>query len=149
MDSAAHHWSRQEMTLVRVNSAKKVVVAQVHVKNATTPPLKVFWNKGKLTAGFRSSFTDPVINNFTVLENVPLGVPFKITLHVTKAGSVTINALCEGRKSDCPALKLDSTWRDRIFQFHGGVYNQIDYNAKTALDDGSVCVIRSLETTHE
>ena len=147
--SAPHHWSRQEMTLTKVNSAKKVVVAQVHVKDATTPPLKVFWNKGKLTIGFRASFDNPEIVNSTILENVPLGVPFKISVHVTAAGSVSVSALCQGRKSTCPVLRLDSSWKDRVLQFHGGIYNQVDYSESTTDEDGSICIISELSTTHE
>lgn len=149
LSSAPHHWNRQTMTLVKVNSAQKVVVAQVHVKDATTPPLKVFWNKGKLTIGFRASFDNPAIVNSTILENVPLGVPFKLSVHVTAAGSVSVSALCQGRKSICPPLRLDSSWNDRILQFHGGIYNQVDYTESTAEDDGSICIISELSTTHE
>lgn len=147
--SAAHHWSRQEMTLLQVNSAQKVVIAQVHVKDASTPPLKVFWNKGKITAGFRSNFDTPDLLNFTLLEAVPLGMPFKVSIHVTAAGSVSVSVLCEGRKSVCPLLKLDASWADRVFEFHGGLYNQVDYNDLTSVDDGSVSVITELSTTHE
>lgn len=147
--SAPHHWSRQEMTLTKVNSAKKVVVAQVHVKDATTPPLKVFWNKGKLTIGFRKSFDAPDIENFTILDNVPLGTPFKVSVHVTAAGSVSVSALCQGRKSSHPPLRLDDSWDARVLQFHGGIYNQIDYSDSTSDDDGSICVISELSTTHE
>lgn len=147
--SAAHHWSRQELTLLQVNSAQKVVIAQVHVKDASTPPLKVFWNKGKITAGFRSNFDTPDLLNFTLLEAVPLGMPFKVSIHVTAAGSVSISVLCEGRKSVCPLLKLDASWADRVFEFHGGLYNQVDYNDLTSVDDGSVSVITELSTTHE
>jgi len=149
LSSALHHWSRQSMTLTKVNSASKVVVAQVHVKGANTPPLKVFWNKGKLTIGFRASFDNPVIVNSTILENVPLGVPFKLSVHVTAAGSVSVSALCEGRKSTCPPLRLDSSWKDQVLQFHGGIYNQVDYTESTSDDDGSICIISELATTHE
>lgn len=137
------------MTLVKVNSASKVVVAQVHVKDATTPPLKVFWNKSKLTIGFRASLDNPVIVNSVILENVPLGVPFKVSIHVTKAGSVSVSALCQGRKSVCPVLKLDSSWSDQLLQFHGGIYNQVDYSDTTSEEDCSICVISELSTTHE
>lgn len=149
LTSAAHHWSRQEMRVTKVNAANKVVIAQVHVKDATTPPLKVFWNKGKITAGFRGSFVDPAILNFTLLDNVPLGTTFKVSLHVTSGGSVSATVLCDGRKSTCPVLKLDSSWKGETFQFHGGVYNQIDYSDTTPPEDGSVCIISELSTTHE
>lgn len=147
--SAAHHWSRQEMTLSKVNTAQKVVIAQVHVKDASTPPLKVFWNKGKITAGFRSNFETATLLNFTLLDAVPLGKPFKVSIHVTAAGSVSISVLCEGRKSVCPTLKLDASWADRVFEFHGGLYNQVDYTDLTDPEDGSICVLTELSTTHE
>jgi hypothetical protein len=149
LSSAAKHWSRQEMTLTKVNAAQKVVVAQIHVKDATTPPLKVFWNKGKITAGFRSSFAAPDIVNSTLHSDVPLGVPFKISIGVTASGSVSVNVLCQGVPSVKVAMRLDSSWIPRILQFHGGVYNQIDYTDDTPAEDGSVCIIHELSTTHE
>ena len=147
--SAARHWSRQEMTVTKVNSAKKVVVAQIHVKNATTPPLKVFWNKGKITIGFRSSFDTPDIINTVIHDNVPLGTPFKISIGVTTNGAVSVNVMCQSVPSIKTTLRLDSSWNDQLLQFHGGVYNQIDYTATTPVDDGSICIIHSLSTTHE
>jgi hypothetical protein len=149
LSSAAKHWSRQTMTVTKVNSAQKVVVAQIHVKDATTPPLKVFWNKGKLTMGFRGSFADPTIVNYTLHTDVPLGVPFKISIGVTASGSVSVNASCQGVPSLKNALKLSSTWFDRVLQFHGGVYNQVDYTDLTSDEDGSICIISELSTTHE
>lgn len=149
LSSAAKHWSRQEITLTKVNSAKKVVIAQVHVKDATTPPLKVFWNKGKITVGFRASFDTPDIVNTTIHNDVPLGVPFKISVGVTASGWVSVNVVCKGIYSVKVPLKLDSSWQDRVLQFHGGIYNQIDYTELTSDDDGSICVISELTTTHE
>lgn len=149
LSSAAKHWSRQEITLTKVNSAKKVVIAQVHVKDATTPPLKVFWNKGKITVGFRASFDTPDIVNTTIHSDVPLGVPFKISVGVTASGWVSVNVVCKGIYSVKVPLKLDSSWQDRVLQFHGGIYNQVDYTELTSDDDGSICVISELTTTHE
>lgn len=149
LNSAARHWSRQEMTVTKVNSAQKVVIAQIHVKNATTPPLKVFWNKGRITIGFRSSFVTPDIVNTIIHEAVPLGVRFKISIGVTAGGSVSVNVLCQGLSAIKPVLKLDDSWNDQILQFHGGVYNQIDYTDDTPVEDGSICIIHDLSTTHE
>lgn len=149
LSSAAKHWSRQEITLTKVNSAKKVVIAQVHVKDATTPPLKVFWNKGKITVGFRASFDTPDIVNTTIHNDVPLGVPFKISVGVTASGWVSVNVVCKGIYSVKVPLKLDSSWQDQVLQFHGGIYNQVDYSELTSDDDGSICVISELTTTHE
>jgi hypothetical protein len=147
--SATKHWSRQEMTVTKVNSAQKVVIAQIHVKDATTPPLKVFWSKGKITIGFRASFADPEIVNTTIHSYVPLGVPFKISIGVTASGSISLNVLCQGLLSTKIPLKLDSSWFDQVLQFHGGVYNQIDYSDTTPEGDGSICIISELSTTHE
>lgn len=147
--SATHHWSRQELTLLQVNAAQKVVIAQVHVKGASTPPLKVFWNKGKLTAGFRSNLDTAELLNFTLLEDVPLGVRFKLSIHVSSGGSVAISALCEKRLSQSPQLKLDKSWAAREFEFHGGLYNQVDFTDLTPDTDGSVSVISALSTVHE
>lgn len=149
LSSAAKHWSRQEMTVTKVNAARKVVIAQIHVKDATTPPLKVFWNKGKITAGFRSSFATPDIVNSVLHSDVPLGVPFKISVGVTSTGAVSVNVLCQGVPSVKVPMRLDSSWGSRVLQFHGGVYNQIDYTDDTPAEDGSVCIIHDLTTTHE
>jgi hypothetical protein len=149
LDSAAKHWSRQEMTVTKVNAAGKVVIAQVHVKDATTPPLKVFWNKGKITCGFRASFVSPEIVNSTLHPDVPLGARFKISIGVTAAGSVSVNVLCNGVPSAKVMMRLGSSWDNQRLQFHGGVYNQIDYSDDTLAEDGSVCVIHDLSTTHE
>jgi hypothetical protein len=149
LSSAAKHWSRQTITLTKVNSAKKVVIAQIHVKDATTPPLKVFWNKGKIVVGFRASFDTPDVVNTTIHNDVPLGVPFKISVGATAAGWISVNVVCKGIYSVKVPLKLDSSWNDQVLQFHGGIYNQVDYTELTSDDDGSICVISELITTHE
>jgi len=148
LSSAARHWSRQEITLGKVNWAGKVVVGQIHVKNATTPPLKVFWNKGQITVGFRSSFDKPDVVNTVIHNDVPLGATFKLSIGVTSNGSVSINVLCNGVPSIKMAWKLDTSWQGQVLQFHGGVYNQVDYTDDTPVDDGSVSVISELSVTH-
>lgn len=55
--SAADHWSRQSMTLTKVNAAQKVVIAQMHVRGDDGPPVKVFWKKGDITLGFAKPMT--------------------------------------------------------------------------------------------
>jgi hypothetical protein len=146
--SAAGHWSRQEMRVTKVNSLQKVVIAQIHVKDSERPPVKVFWYKGKITMGFRSSYLqdDPV--NSTVLENVPLGALFKINIHANSSGAVSVSASCNGAKSTSAIMRLDDTWETKTLAFHGGVYNQIDYSETTDPEDGSVCIISDLSITH-
>ncbi|MEG0860235.1 MAG: polysaccharide lyase family 7 protein [Pseudomonas sp.] len=148
LGSADDHWNRQEMTLTKVNSAKKVVISQMHVKGDDGPPVKVFWNKGNITMGFRRSYdqADPV--NTTVLKGVPLGTEFSISIHVTSSGLVNVTAECGGVSGSTGNLQLASSWDSRLFEFHGGVYNQIDYTESTPADDGSICIISELALTH-
>lgn len=148
LDSAEDHWNRQEMTLTKVNSAQKVVISQMHVRGDNGPPVKVFWNKGNITMGFRQTYdqVDPV--NTTVLKGVPLGSPFKVSVHVTSTGQVNIEAECAGAIGGSGNLQLDRSWNDHLFEFHGGVYNQVDYTESTPIEDGSICVITQLSLIH-
>jgi hypothetical protein len=136
------------MRVTKVNSLQKVVIAQIHVKDSERPPVKVFWNKGKIIMGFRSSYLqdDPV--NSTVLENVPLGALFNISIHANSSGAVSVSASCNGAKSASTIMHLDNTWDTKTLAFHGGVYNQIDYSESTDPEDGSVCIISDLSITH-
>ncbi|MDG9882335.1 polysaccharide lyase family 7 protein [Pseudomonas sp. GD04058] len=146
--SARDHWNRQEMTLTKVNSAQKVVISQMHVRGDDGPPVKVFWNKGNITLGFRQSYdqADPV--NSTILKGVPLGTKFKVSIHVTAQGVVNVSVVAGTASGSSGDLRLDSSWNVRLFEFHGGVYNQIDYSDATPTDDGSICVISDLSLSH-
>ncbi len=148
LGGAPNHWNRQEMTLTKVNWAQKVVIAQMHVYGDDSPPVKVFWKKGDITLGFRRTYnqTDPI--NSTVLKGVPLGAKFEVSIHATSAGVVMVTARCNGVTGSSSDLQLDSTWASRQFEFHGGVYNQVDYTDTTPADDGSVCIISDLTLIH-
>lgn len=148
LSSADRHWNRQEMILTKVNHADKVVIGQIHVKDATTPPLKVFWNRGNITAGFRKSFVNPEITNISIQRDVPLGAKFKLNIGVTRSGKVQINGTCNGVAFEPCNLQMDSSWQRQLLQFHGGVYNQVDYTEDTPVDDGSICIIKSILVTH-
>jgi hypothetical protein len=146
--SAPQHINHQKMRLTEVNSAQKVVVSQMHVKNDDSPPIKVFWQKGKITMGFRQNFDKPDPVNTTVLANVPLNTPFEITIHVTSAGVATVTAVCNGATGTSGPLQMDKSWFTQVLGFHGGVYNQIDYTDATPVSDGSICIITDLEIRH-
>ncbi len=148
LGSADDHWNRQELTLTKVNSGQKVVISQMHVKGDNGPPVKVFWNKGNITIGFRQSYdqVDPV--NTTVLKGVPLGAKFSIGIYAASSGLVNVTAECGGVSGSSGNLQLASSWDSHLFEFHGGVYNQIDYTDATPADDGSVCIISELSLTH-
>ncbi|MEN5037328.1 polysaccharide lyase family 7 protein [Pseudomonas sp. TWI929] len=148
LDSARDHWNRQTMTLTKVNAAQKVVIAQMHVRGDDSPPVKVFWKKGDITLGFRRTYnqTDPV--NSTVLKGVALGAKFNVSIHATSQGVVTVTAKCNGVSGSSGDLQLDNSWASRLFEFHGGVYNQVDYTDATPADDGSICIISELSLIH-
>ncbi|MCY1435185.1 Alginate lyase [compost metagenome] len=108
----------------------------------------MFWNKGKLTYGFRQSYNQAAPASVTLLANVPLGAAFEIILDVTAQGVVTLVATCNGTTGSSGALQMDSSWNSRTFNFHGGVYNQIDYSDSTPSTDGSICIINALALGH-
>jgi hypothetical protein len=146
--SAALHVNRQRMTLTQVNSAQKVVIAQMHVKGDDSPAIKVFWNKSKITWGFRASFNQAEPLNSTIIGNISLNTPFDIEINVTATGRVVVTVTSNGLTTATPLAQLDSSWAGQTFDFHGGVYNQIDYSASTLASDASVCIIHDLELLH-
>lgn len=146
--SAAEHINRQEMTLTKVNFAQKVVISQLHVKDDDSPPVKVFWSKGNITMGFRETFNQATPINTTLLKGVPLGAKFNVTPRVLASGALTVTASCNGKAGSSGSLHLDSSWRSSLLNFHGGVYNQVDYTDATPADDGSICIISDLSLTH-
>ncbi|MBD9630030.1 MULTISPECIES: polysaccharide lyase family 7 protein [Pseudomonadaceae] len=148
LSGATEHVNHQLMKVTQVNSAQKVVVAQMHVKDDDSPLLKVFWQKGKLTMGFRQNFNQTTPVNSTVLDNVPLGAEFDILILATSSLMLTVQASCNGRNSALPSMPLDVSWAARVFDFHGGVYNQIDFTDTTLASDASVCVIKDLQIRH-
>ncbi|MCF4996569.1 polysaccharide lyase family 7 protein [Pseudomonas syringae] len=148
LESAAVHVNRQQMVLTQVNALQKVVIAQIHVKGNNNPPVKVFWNKGKISWGFRVSFNGLDPSSVTIADKVPLNMPFTVALKVTSAGQVTVAVTRNGSTVETLPAQLDNSWAGQRFNFHGGVYNQIDYTTSTPTTDGSVCIISDLTLTH-
>lgn len=148
LDSADNHRSHQMMSLPQVNHAQKVVISQLHVKDDDSPALKVFWNKGKITYGFRQSYNQTAPASVTLLSNVPLDSVFAVTVEVSGSGVLTLTAKCKGISATTGPLKMDSSWKSRTFNFHGGVYNQVDYSDSTPASDASVCEISTLQLLH-
>jgi len=148
LSGATEHVNHQLMAVTQVNSAQKVVIAQMHVKDDDSPLLKVFWQKGKLTMGFRQNFNQTTPVNSTVLDNVPLGADFDILILATSSLMLTVQASCNGRNSAVPSMPLDASWAAQVFDFHGGVYNQIDFTDTTLASEASVCVIKDLQIRH-
>lgn len=148
LDSAAQHVNRQRMTLTQVNSAQKVVIAQLHVKNDDSPAIKVFWNKARITWGVRATFNQAEPLTSTIASNIGLDQPFTVEISLSSAGQVVLSVVGNGMNLVTAAAQLDSSWASQLLNFHGGVYNQIDYSATTAATDGSVCLIHDLALIH-
>ncbi|MDR2306628.1 MAG: polysaccharide lyase family 7 protein [Paucimonas sp.] len=149
LGSASRHRNHQRMTLEKVNAAQKVAIAQMHVRDDDSPVIKVFWNKGKISFGFRQDFNQAIPLNADLLTEVPPGTPFDITIEVNSNGVASVSATCNGRSASSPSLLMAATWNDHTFDFHGGIYNQLDYDETTPTDDGSVCVISQLDLSHQ
>jgi hypothetical protein len=146
--SAADHWNQQAMTLIKVNSAQKVVVSQMHVQDSVDPAVKVFWQKGSLTYAFRKEYNGADPTPQLLLGNVALGEKFHLAIHTTSNGAVVVSASVGNTSASSPDLQLGSAWMSKSFDFHGGIYNQIDYTDATLPIDGSICVISQLSVTH-
>jgi len=146
--SAAEHINMQEMTLTKVNSAKKVVISQLHVKDDDSPPVKVFWSKGNITLGFRQTFNQATPNQHDAAQR--RAPRCKVQNHYPRAGlgRLTVTAECNGDAESSGRLELDDSWRSSLLNFHGGVYNQVDYTDATPAEDGSICIISILSLTH-
>lgn len=116
LGSAAEHINHQEMTITKVNSAQKVVISQMHVKNDDSPVIKVFWNKSNITMGFRQTFNQPEPANTTLLKGVSLGAKFKIRIRVTSAGLVNVTVDYNGKTGSSGDLRMDATWNNQNLQ---------------------------------
>lgn len=148
LGSASDHWNQQQMSLTKVNSAKKVVIAQMHVRNDVNPAVKVFWDKASLTFALRKSFNGADPTPALLLSGVALGAVFLVSIHSTSSGLISVSASCNGESASSPPQALDASWSGQVFDFHGGIYNQIDFNTNTPADDGSICIISQLSVTH-
>ncbi|WYW02678.1 hypothetical protein Peetri_00090 [Pseudomonas phage vB_PpuM-Peetri] len=147
LDSAAHHWLRMAMTVKCVNQGGRVVIAQCHVKNSNNPMIKIFWDKGAIKIGFRRKESDEPVTT-TVRKGVKEGDRLALALHLTKAGSVSLNVSSNGQKDNFTE-KLDPSWQDFTLNFHAGLYNQLDYSDKIPTTDCSRATIHTLGVDHD
>lgn len=147
VESAAHHWLRQTMTVERVNQAGRIVIGQMHVKNSNNPFIKIFWDKGAIKIGYREKETMSPVTT-TICRGVELGQRVSLSLHVTKVGSVSLTVKAGGVSYNF-SRKMDPSWFGFMFNFHGGLYNQLDYSDLIPLEDGSEATIHSLIVSHD
>lgn len=147
-DSADHHWLQAALTVVQAPKGGETVVGQIHVKDATTPPLKLSWDNGKIIVGFRAMFPQPNPVDSILLEDVPLGERWTYSIHVVKSGTMSIGITHAGRSASI-ILKFDPSWLARKLYFKAGVYNQEDPTDTTTEDEGSKAIFHKLVIRHE
>lgn len=147
-DSSDHHWLQAALTVVQAPKGGETVVGQIHVKDATTPPLKLSWDNGKIVVGFRAVFPQANPVDSVLLTDVPLGERWTYSIHVVKSGTMTIGVTHAGRTSNL-ILKFDPSWLTRKLYFKAGVYNQEDPTDNTTEDEGSKAIFHKLVIRHE
>ncbi len=128
----------------QVPSTGKVVVAQIHAKDAPTPLVKLQYRYekgvGNVDVTYRYKPGDEKSPITYTLTNVPLGKTFSYVLQINKVGQVTVLINGTGYQT-----KLDPKWAGYLFYFKGGCYT-LD-NVGYATEGGRVTYYK-LAATH-
>ena len=145
--SAPDHWNRQTMTLTKVNSAQKVVISQMHVRGRQPT------GEGVLEQGQHHHRLPDVLQPDQSGEQHPAaGCAARHEIRRDHPRHLCRHGQGDRQVQRClkstSELQLDDTWDTHLFEFHGGVYNQVDYTDATPADDGSVCIISDLSLSH-
>lgn len=129
----------------QVPSEGRVVVAQIHAKDAPTPLLKLVYRYAKGTGNIDVEYRvkpkdkkSPVI--YTV-PNVPLNKAFSYSLQMDKQGQLSVLIGNSGKQ-----VKLDPSWYGYDFYFKAGVYT-LD-NVGYASEGGKVTYTK-LDVSHK
>ncbi|MFB8830222.1 polysaccharide lyase family 7 protein [Azotobacter sp. CWF10] len=145
--SKPNHYLRSALTVKSLPSNGKTVIGQIHVVDNDRPPLKLFFDNGKIRVGFRKTYnqTDPV--NYVILQSVPLDSPFSYSIFASSTRAVKVSVQ-HGERVGSIDLAFDSTWDNKNLYFKAGVYNQEDPTATTLLTEGSRAIWQGLELLH-
>jgi hypothetical protein len=132
------------LSVNQVPSEGRVVVAQIHAKNADAPLLKLVYRYAKGTGNIDVEYRvkpkdkkSPVI--FTV-PNMALNKAFTYSLQMDKQGKVSVLINSVGKQ-----VNLDSSWKGYDFYFKAGVYT-LD-NVGYATEGGKVTYTK-LDVSH-
>jgi hypothetical protein len=132
------------LSVNQVPSTGRVVVAQIHAKNATAPLLKVVYRyangTGNIDLEYRVNPTDVKSPVAYTVPNVPLDKAFAYAIQMNKQGKLTVLINNAG-----PQLQLAPSWYTYDFYFKAGVYT-LD-NVGYATEGGKVTYTR-LEVSH-
>lgn len=129
----------------QVPSEGRVVVAQIHAKDAPTPLLKLVYRYAKGTGNIDVEYRvkpkdkkSPVI--YTV-PNVPLNKAFSYSLQMDKQGKLSVLIGSTGKQ-----VKLDPSWYGYNFYFKAGVYT---LDNKGYSNEGGKVTYTKLDVSHK
>ncbi|SCZ26586.1 MULTISPECIES: polysaccharide lyase family 7 protein [unclassified Pseudomonas] len=129
----------------QVPSEGRVVVAQIHAKDAPTPLLKLVYRYAKGTGNIDVEYRvkpkdkkSPVI--YTV-PNVPLNKAFSYSLQMDKQGKLSVLIGNAGKQ-----VKLDPSWYGYNFYFKAGVYT---LDNKGYSNEGGKVTYTKLDVSHK
>lgn len=133
-----------KVAVMQVPSEGKVVVAQIHAKDAESPLLKLQYRfakgVGNVDITWRKKPGDDKSPIIYTLKNVPLGQLFTYTVQMDKAGVVT--AMVNGVATQAT---LDSKWKPYSFFFKAGNYT-LDHSGYAT--EGGRVTYYDLKTKH-
>lgn len=151
-DGKARNWTydsglntlKGTVSVNQVPSTGRIVVAQIHAKNAVTPLLKVVYRYangiGNVDLEYRVNPADQKSPVAYTVPNVPLDKPFAYAIQMNKQGKLTVLINNAG-----PQIQLAPSWYSYAFYFKAGVYT-LD-NVGYATEGGKVTYTR-LELSH-
>jgi len=133
------------LSVNQVPSEGRVVVAQIHAKDAPTPLLKLVYRYAKGTGNidveYRVKPNDKKSPVLFSVPNVALNKVFNYSLQMDKQGKLTVLIDNVGKQ-----VKLDSSWYAYDFYFKAGVYT-LD-NVGNASEGGKVTYTK-LDVSHK
>lgn len=129
----------------QVPSEGRVVVAQIHAKDAPTPLLKLVYRyakgTGNLDVEYRVKPKDKKSPVIYTVPNVPLNKAFSYSLQMDKQGKLSVLIGSTGKQ-----VTLDPSWYGYDFYFKAGVYT-LD-NVGYASEGGKVTYTK-LDVSHK
>ncbi|WHS58183.1 polysaccharide lyase family 7 protein [Pseudomonas sp. G2-4] len=129
----------------QVPSEGRVVVAQIHAKDAPTPLLKLVYRYAKGTGNIDVEYrVKPKDKKSPVLFSVPnmaLNKAFNYSLQMDKQGKLTVLINNAGKQ-----VKLDPSWYGYNFYFKAGVYTLDNVGYST---EGGKVTYTKLDVSHK
>ncbi|WP_207282877.1 polysaccharide lyase family 7 protein [Pseudomonas sp. FW300-N2F2] len=139
------HALKGSLAVNQVPSEGRVVVAQIHAKDAPTPLLKLVYRYAKGTGNIDVEYRvkpkdqkSPVI--YTV-PNVPLNKAFSYSLQMDKQGKLSVLIGSTGKQ-----VTLDPSWYGYDFYFKAGVYT---LDNKGYSNEGGKVTYTKLDVSHK